>query len=260
MICNICSHVTIPFAKAVLLGIYNVQYFQCQHCKFIQTEEPYWLHEAYSDAIAKSDIGLVGRNLGLSRISAGVISLFFDGNARFVDYGGGYGLFVRLMRDNGFDFYRKDKFCTNLFASDFEADDSDRNKYELVTAFEVFEHLVHPLDEIEQMLQFSKNIFFSTILIPTNDLKPNEWWYYSLQTGQHVSLYTLKSLRIIAEKLRLNLYTDGLELHLLTEKVLPAFLFKIILNPRLSALLRMFYRRKSLIPADFKRSTRKNLI
>lgn len=260
MVCKICSDAAIPFARAELLGKYNVQYFQCQNCKFIQPEEPFWLNEAYSDAIAKSDLGLVSRNIGLSVTAAVVIGIFFNSKARFVDYGGGYGLFVRLMRDIGYDFYHYDKFCANLFAKNFDAKVSDKNGYELVTAFEVFEHLAHPLDEIAQMLRFSKNIFFSTTLIPTTNPEPNEWWYYTLQTGQHISLYTRKSLSIVAEKFRLNLYSDGRQLHLLTEKVIPAFFFKLILNPRIALLLRRFYRRKSLIPEDFQRATGKKLV
>jgi hypothetical protein len=44
----------------------------------------------------------------------------FDANNRFIDYGGGYGLFVRLMRDAGFDYYWFDKFCDNVLSKGFE--------------------------------------------------------------------------------------------------------------------------------------------
>ncbi len=50
-------------------------------------------------------------------------------------------MFVRLMRDNGFDFYRSDRQCENLFAKGFEASLDVSPSYELLTAFEVFEHL-----------------------------------------------------------------------------------------------------------------------
>jgi hypothetical protein len=50
---------------------------------------------------------------------------------------GGYGMFVRLMRDGGFDFHREDPLCDNLFAQGF--DRQDDGTFELVTAFEVFE-------------------------------------------------------------------------------------------------------------------------
>ena len=150
--------------------------------------------------------------------ASNIIFNIFNHEAKFLDYGGGYGLFVRLMRDLGFDFYWFDRFCTNLFAKGFDFDETKDNPYELVTAFEVFEHFINPLNEIENILKFSKNILLSTELLPENNPKPNEWWYYSLQEGQHISIYTHKALSIIADKYHLNLYSNGLSLHLLAEK------------------------------------------
>src|SRR5262249_39177480 len=120
MICHICSELADPFAKAKLLGKYDIQYFQCKSCGFVQTERPYWLGEVYSSAINNSDIGLISRNISFARSTRAVILAFFNSDARFMDYGGGYGLFVRMMRDLGIDFYWSDKFCENLFAKGFE--------------------------------------------------------------------------------------------------------------------------------------------
>ncbi len=251
------------FAKTKILGKYNIQYFQCRNCQFVQTEDPYWLEETYVEAINDSDIGLIGRNIFLSRISQAVILTFFDGNAKFVDYGGGYGLFVRLMRDAGFDFYRFDQFCANLFVKGFEANLEYQNQYELVTAFELFEHLIQPLDEIEKMLKFSKNIFFSTNLIPSNNPKPDEWWYYGLEHGQHISLYTRKSLAIIANEFHLNLYSHGNSLHLLTPERIPSFLFTAVLRYKIATLLipllRKKLKKKSLLADDYFKTTGKYL-
>ena len=49
-------------------------------------------------------------------------TVFFKSNGSIVDYGGGYGLLVRLMRNSGFDFYRYDPYCANFFAKGFEVD------------------------------------------------------------------------------------------------------------------------------------------
>jgi hypothetical protein len=62
MQCNICNSASLPFAKGIVLGKYDIQYYLCGHCGFIQTESPYWLDEAYLSPIATSDIGLIGRN------------------------------------------------------------------------------------------------------------------------------------------------------------------------------------------------------
>jgi len=262
MLCNICSQKTTPFAQGKILRQYDVQYFQCDNCGFIQTEKPYWIEEAYSSAIAEIDIGSVNRSIVFSEISKTLILACFDSNSKFVDYGAGYGLFVRRMRDLGFDFYYYDKHCENLFTQRFEINFSLLNlhEYELVTAFEVFEHLVHPLEGVEEILKFSKNIFFSTVLVPANNPKPGEWVYYAPEYGQHISFYTQKSLLTIAEKFKLNLYTDGESIHLLTEKKISPFLFKAVLHPKVARILKILLRSRqkkpSLLGEDFHEGVR----
>lgn len=224
MKCKICESELIHLANAKVLNKYDIDYFQCKNCGFVQTEEPYWLSEAYSNAIASSDVGLVFRNTMFSKITSNIIFSIFNYDSKFVDYGGGYGLFVRLMRDMGLDFYWYDKYCDNIFAKGLEAEENV--PYELLTAFEVFEHFVNPLSDIQNLLKFSNNILFSTELLPESNPNPNEWWYYSLPEGQHVSLYTPKALSEVAKKLGLNIYTNGLNLHLLTPKNLPVGFFE----------------------------------
>jgi glycosyltransferase involved in cell wall biosynthesis len=221
MKCKICEAQVLNFAKARLLNKYNVDYFQCQKCGFVQTEDPYWLEEAYSNPISRSDIGLARRNIVFSKLTSRVIVNIFNPCAKFLDYGCGYGLFVRIMRDLGFNFYGYDKFCDNIFSQDYAVKDIIHEHYDAVTAFEVFEHFVEPSKEIEQILKFSKNILFSTELLPSSNPKPGEWSYYVPHEGQHISIYTKKSLSVIAEKYNLNIYSNGLSIHLLTEKELP---------------------------------------
>ncbi|WP_199249499.1 methyltransferase domain-containing protein [[Phormidium] sp. ETS-05] len=224
MKCKICQSGSEIFAKAKVLNKYDVDYFQCTVCGFVQTEPPYWLEKAYASAIAKSDVGLVQRNLAFSEISSNLIGHLFNSDGNFLDYGGGYGLFVRRMRDLGFNFLWYDKYCENLFAVGFEAENLKSSKYELVTAFEVFEHLIDPLEEIEKLLELSGNILFSTEVLPSSNPKPGEWWYYALEEGQHIAIYTMQSLSVIAKKYNLNLYSNGF-LHLLTSKFFDNDLF-----------------------------------
>jgi hypothetical protein len=251
MLCNVCSHSAEQFAKANMLGKYDICYYQCIHCGFVQTELPYWLDEAYSNVINRSDIGLVMRNLKLSQLTHSVICTFFDNNGKFVDYGGGYGLFVRLMRDKGMRFYRYDPMCENLFANSFDADLSGKEQYTLATAFEVFEHLVKPIDEIQKILRFAPSIFFSTTLLPSDRPKPNEWWYYGLEHGQHVSIYSRKSLEIIAEIFSLQLYSNGRSYHLLTNKSFPHQLYRLAANYKFSKILNLLVRHHSLLEQDY---------
>ncbi|MCW5314646.1 glycosyltransferase [Nostoc sp. KVJ3] len=247
--CKVCESDSVFLGNAKVLGKYKVDYYQCSNCGFVQTEEPFWLQEAYSKAIAGTDVGLVFRNLMFSSIASKLIFNFFDHEARFLDYGGGYGLFVRLMRDNGFNFYWIDKFCENIFAKGFEfleIEGKQTVNLEMVTAFEVIEHLVNPVNEIKEILKYSRNFLFSTELLPNVGYHPNEWSYYSLDEGQHISLYTHKSLAIIAEKFNLNFYSNGSTLHLFTEKYLPDNLFVELNNADLKE-----FNKKSLLQDDY---------
>ncbi len=205
---------------AEILNKYTIKYYRCNQTGFIQTETPYWLEEAYSSAITKLDVGLPYRNINLADTLSKVLVRYFNYKGVFLDYAGGYGLFTRLMRDKGFNFYNTDKFCQNLFAEYFDLSNLPPNtRFEAVTAFEVFEHLTDPLTEIKQMLQFSDNLLFTTELQPSNINSVTDWDYFSTETGQHIAFYNIESLKYIAEKLGYNFYTDGSFIHLFTKKI-----------------------------------------
>lgn len=220
--CKICGSNSTKIFSGKILNKYIIDYFQCDICCFIQTECPYWLNESYSSAIASTDIGLVSRNLNFQNSTTWIIKKYFDYKAKFLDYAGGYGLFVRLMRDSGFDFYRQDMYCENLFAKYFDISDYNENiNFELITAFEVFEHLVDPIEEIKKILAFSDSIIFSTELQPQNKMNSTEdWWYFAKETGQHISFYTTKSLEVIAKKMNFYFYSNNRNLHIFTKKEL----------------------------------------
>jgi hypothetical protein len=252
MSCKICAKNVELFSRACLLGKYDVEFYRCRSCGFICTEDPYWLEESYREAIKRSDVGHVQRNIRLAKITKTLIMSFFNSSERFLDFGSGYGLFARIMRDSGFDFYCFDIHCINLFAPDFIANLDNQNCYELVTAFEVFEHLADPIQEISETLSFSRSIFFTTELLPASIPKPEEWAYYGLEHGQHVSFYTLRSLEVIAEKFSLNLYSDGRSRHLITPKKLSPIVYKIVSLYKVAALLSPMLYRESLTETDYK--------
>ena len=257
MECKVCSQNAELFSEEIILEKYRIKYYKCNNCGFIQTEEPYWLEESYSDAINRSDVGYVTRNLLYSKFTKLIIFIFFNSKRKFIDYGSGYGLFVRLMRDYGLDYYWEDKYCENIFAKDFVANKSNEKCYELLSAFEVFEHVVNPPQDIKEMLKFSDSIFFSTYLIPDNYPKPKEWWYYALDTGQHISFYSLRTMQYIAKENNLNFYTNGKNLHLLTKKKVSSFLFKLITFYPIAVLLNPIIRKKSLKDKDYQDVLRK---
>ena len=250
MECGICASESVRFAHHVIMGKYDVSYYRCPVCGFVQTEPPYWLDESYSEAINASDTGLVSRNIALSKLTKAVVALFFNGDGAFLDYGGGYGLLVRMMRDMGLDFYRHDKFCPNLFAKGFDSEEPPGKKYELLTSFEVFEHLTSPVEEVGRMLELSENILFTTDILPEPCPAPGEWWYYGLDHGQHVSFYTTEALRRIADRYDLNLYSHW-SAHLFTRKKVSSVMFKLACSNMGRQLLCAMFRRESLLQRDW---------
>lgn len=257
--CKVCDSASAPFGVARVLSSIDVQYFQCPACRFVQTEAPYWLAEAYASALIAADVGAARRNLDLAGVTQTVIQRFFRADASFLDYGGGYGLFVRLMRDRGFDFRWHDRYAANLMSMGFAAA-PDETGFELVTAFEVLEHLVDPVPEIEAMLGRGGALLCTTLLLPPDNPKPGAWWYYAPSGGQHVSLYTLESLRHLARRFGCHLATNGASLHLFSKRPTSDRLFRLVTRRRVSAVLNRLHPRRSLIASDFERITGERLV
>ena len=216
MKCKICGSDSELAFEAAVMGRYHGRFSRCRTCGFLQADNPDWLQEAYREPINLTDTGLVQRNLLLSRVTAAIIFYLFDRNGTFIDFGGGYGLFTRLMRDIGLNFYWLDPYAKNLLSKGFEYR-PEKGQPELLTAFEVFEHLTDPLAEIEKMVLFSRNILFSTALLPRPMPRPDQWWYYGLEHGQHISFYSPETLSYLASRFGLAYVSAGM-VHLLTDR------------------------------------------
>ncbi len=225
MKCNICGTESQAYCSERIMGKYDIEYYHCSNCDFVQTEEPYWLEEAYSRSINLSDTGYMVRNLSYANRLTLLLYLLFGKNGKFLDYAGGYGVFVRLMRDIEFDFSWDDKYTKNMFSSGFEW--NQQSRVDSVTLFEAFEHFVEPMSEIENLLKISDTIIFSTDLHPDPVPMPKDWWYYGLDHGQHISFYSKKTFGFIAKEFELNYYNVG-SLHILTKKTIPIWKLMVV--------------------------------
>lgn len=226
MNCKICNSSTTIISTKKILDKYDVNYHLCTNCSFVQTEDPFWLKEAYQNAITSLDLGLVNRNIYLQKEIPPIIDLCFPEAKVMLDYGGGYGMFVRMMRDLGYNFYRQDVYCKNLFANYFDIADCPVKKVDMLTTFEVFEHLENPLEEIEKMFELSDNIIFSTELIPTDIKEFGNWWYVSPLIGQHIAFYDIVTLKYLAAKFGKKLYSNECNMHIFSSKSFNAITVK----------------------------------
>ena len=220
-------------------------------CGFIQTEPPFWLAESYKSPMTSYDLGGISRPTLNSVLTKAVINWFFDAGGRFLDFGGGYGVFTRWMRDEGYDFFHYDQHCPNLFAPGHDADISGSVRYELVTAFEVFEHIAEPAKTVARVLSISDSVLFSTELLPVPAPPITDWWYYGPEHGQHIAFFTRVALQQLAARFSANYYTDGGIIHLISRRHISERIFRLVLHPKVRALVNRFYRRKTLLWEDF---------
>lgn len=215
MLCPICRVQREKTHEALVLQYLPVNYWRCQSCDFWGTDEPTWLDEAYSSAIASTDTGLVSRNLVLARRVPPLLArMTAPGTANYVDWAGGYGLFVRLMRDRGFNFLWQDDYAENILAGPHVFRKLE-DTVSAVTAFEVFEHVPDPLMFVQRVLRETncQTLIFTTTLHDAS--YKTDWWYLSPETGQHISFYSLRTLTRLARELGLRLRSYG-GLHMLT--------------------------------------------
>lgn len=213
-ICRVCRSKAKYLWHANLLDL-TIRYFECEVCGYVQTESPYWLHRAYSDAINESDTGLMYRNLNNVQVVLATLIILGSLHGRVVDCAGGYGILVRLLRDYGIDALWSDRYCQNLVARGFEY---DSERADLVTAFEAFEHFIYPDDELDRLLAISPNVLLTTELITGATPAQGAWRYYGKEHGQHIGFFRLKTLEFLAARHSKYLISDGISYHLISER------------------------------------------
>lgn len=222
--CLVCGSEAYCYMMVKVLSKYDAKLFCCEHCGFLYLKKPTWLEEAYASPLALTDTGLMFRNINIAeRLS---VFLYFGlkerGRKYCIDFAGGYGILVRLMRDSGFQFLWLDKYSINAVAPGFEFD--NQGEVAVVTAMEVLEHVENPIDFCSEIFEkyAAKVMIFSTCLYEGGVPDPAKWSYYSLDTGQHISFYKKKTLKKIAERLSCNYYGYG-DMHVISRQPINKF-------------------------------------
>lgn len=114
---------------------------------------------------------------------------------RILDYGAGDGALVDLMRGAGLDAVGYDPYSRR---PDFRQRPTSR--FDLVLAFEVFEHSVDPkglVQDMAQLLDPQGLLLFSTTLNDGRPLFPRLAWPYAAPRNGHFSLYSAHSLDVL---------------------------------------------------------------
>ena len=188
--------------KRLRLAGVPVYYALCNNCGFCFAPELYaWSLEEFEARIYNDQYVLVDPDYVEARPKASAATLLsaFSGQApaiKHLDYGGGNGLLARLLRDADWNSTSYDPFV------DRGADVAALGKFDLITAFEVFEHVPNVQEliaNLRTLLSPDGLILFSTLLTDGN-ITANQrlnWWYASPRNG-HISLFSRKSLEIVA--------------------------------------------------------------
>lgn len=221
MRCRICGGGTSHHFLATVLRTYSAEFRYCRDCDHVFAAEPHWLQEAYSDAIVRTDTDIAARNVFTALRIAAVLFVMLEerGDGVYADIAGGYGLLTRLMRDLGFQYYWRDPYAQNLFARGFEYS-ATRGRCRAVSAIEVLEHTVNPLEFLRDSLSTcdTDTIIFTTQVFDDKRPPPADRWdYYSFQTGQHISFFSRAGIQRLGARIGLSYYALG-RLHLLTSR------------------------------------------
>ena len=209
--------------KVFDLAGFAVYYALCSHCGFCFAPEiSKWGLEEFEKRIYNEEYALVDPDYINARPRANasnLISMFGDKilSVKHLDYGGGSGLLTNLLKQSNWQSVSYDPFV------DRDVSIGGLGKFDLITAYEVFEHVpdVHELmSNLLTLLSADGIVLFSTLLSDGN-INTNQrlsWWYASPRNG-HISLFSRNSLAFLAHKYGINFGSFSQGFHIFYTKV-----------------------------------------
>ena len=63
----------------------KIEYFECENCRYVFTEEPTWLDEAYKNSMNDSDTGIMSRNLSNISLVMATLTMLRNRNSTIVN-------------------------------------------------------------------------------------------------------------------------------------------------------------------------------
>jgi SAM-dependent methyltransferase len=179
-----------------------VAYYRCTNCEFCFAPEiAKWNLAEFEERIYNKDYALVDPDYAEARPQAiaGSLRSMFGSHGlsiKHLDYGGGNGRLSRLLAQEGWNSSSYDPFVDRNRRAE------ELGQFDLITAFEVFEHVPNPrklMQEVSTLLVPDGIVLFSTLL-SDGILESHEglkWWYASPRNG-HISLFSTQSLNVLA--------------------------------------------------------------
>ena len=181
-----------------------IYYSRCSYCSFIFAPEfANWteidfLEKIYNDQYIEIDPDYLETR---PKANFQTLKQLFSKQKKLIkhlDYGGGNGKLSILLKQDGWDSETYDPFPSNNKLL------SDLGKYNLITAFEVFEHVPDInllMKNLTEIMTSDCLVLFST-LVSDGNIKKNrriDWWYASPRNG-HINLFSKQSLMLLGSK------------------------------------------------------------
>jgi SAM-dependent methyltransferase len=204
-----------------------VRYVMCRQCSFAFAPEfSAWSPEDFRREIYNAEYSRVDPDHAELRpaVNARTVLATFGESGRAIrhlDYGGGAGRLSQLLREAHWRSASYDPFF------DRDSRPEDLGQFELITCFEVFEHVadVHDLARRLVTLLAPDGLILASTLVSDGQLRPGvapEWWYLAPRNG-HVSLFSARSLGILAARHGLTTASFSADIHLFWRREFPAW-------------------------------------
>ena len=208
--CKICGCATdffdaVDFSQNCLrfplpLAGLQVPYFRCGNCQFLFTNlcdswtQAEFEQKIYNDEYVQIDPEFVSvRPLEQAEHFSRLIASR-KGAVRFLDYGGGTGVFARRMNELGFDTASCDPFHHGALAP------AENERFELIHCREVLEHACDPQAFVVDMVRRMSDeavVYLSTATQPPDILETRLGWWYAGPRNGHISLFSYQSLAML---------------------------------------------------------------
>lgn len=211
-------------SKLGLAGV-PIYFVLCRNCGFCFAPEfRDWTAQQFSERIYNDQYVTIDPDFPESRpraCAANLLSMFGSSppGIKHLDFGGGNGRLAALMQEANWDSVAYDPH------SERSVDLQLLGKFDLITAFEVFEHVADVqslMTNLVSLLAPNGLVLFSTML-SDGHIHPDQrlnWWYAAPRNG-HISLFSRRSLKLLANDKSLSLghFSDGF--HVFYKKIPP---------------------------------------